>query len=179
MKFSNSGGSRGRVWGARNPPPPPPIRPHACLRLKFMHRQDRISFFNWLIFLMKRKLHFVTKLNSKDASFTSRIEVQGKGQGIITCNHVWWEGVCGEWGRSNLPQKSSTILSEPKFGPTPPPLPPNKKFLDPPLSKMWRKLNLLIIIMQTCYCWENQNPSHQRISFQATKILQLISHNKS
>ena len=31
---------------------------------------------------MKRKLHFVTKLNSKDASFTSRIEVQGKGQGI-------------------------------------------------------------------------------------------------
>ena len=29
--------------------------------------------------------------------------------------------------RSNLPQKSSTVLSEPKFGP------PNKKFLDPPL----------------------------------------------
>ena len=26
----------------------------------------------------------------------------------------WWEGV---WGKSNLPQKSSTVPSEPKFGP--------------------------------------------------------------
>ena len=160
-------------------PPPPPIRPDACLRLKFFHRQDRIYHFltGWF-FLMKRALHFVTKINSKDASFTSRIEVQVKGQGIIPYNHVWWEGVWGEWGRSNFPQKSSTILSEPKFGPTPPPPTPNKKFLDPPLSKVWRKLDLLIIIMQTCYRWENQNPSHQRISFQATKILQLVSHNK-
>ena len=49
---------------------------------------------------MKRALHFVTKLNSKDASFTSRIEVQGKGQGIITCNHVWWEGVWGSEGEA-------------------------------------------------------------------------------
>ena len=30
------------------------------------------------------------------------------------CNRDWWEGV---WGRSNLPQKSPTVLSEPKFGP--------------------------------------------------------------
>ena len=30
--------------------PDPPIRPDACLRLKFLHRQDRISLFNWLIF---------------------------------------------------------------------------------------------------------------------------------
>ena len=29
----------------------------------------------------------------------------------------WWEG---GWGESNLPQKSSTVLSEPKFGPPPP-----------------------------------------------------------
>ena len=177
MKFSNSGGSRGRVWGGQGIPP----HPLSDLTLVWDWNSyiDRIvyHFFNWLIFLMKRKLHFVTKLNSKDASFTSRIEVQGKGQGIITCNHVWWEGVWGEWGRSNLRQKGSTILAEPKFGPTPPP--PNKKFLDPPLSKMWRKLNLLIMIMQTCYCWENQNPSHQRISFQATTIIHLISHNKS
>ena len=27
-----------------------PIRPDACLRLKFLHRQDRISLFNWLFF---------------------------------------------------------------------------------------------------------------------------------
>ena len=27
-----------------------PIRPDTCLRLKFLHRQDRISLFNWLFF---------------------------------------------------------------------------------------------------------------------------------
>ena len=43
-----SGGSRGRVQGLRTPPPP--IGPDACLRLKFLHRQERISLFNWLIF---------------------------------------------------------------------------------------------------------------------------------
>ena len=43
-----------------------PIRPDACLRLKFLHRQDRISLFNWLIFLMKRALRFATKLNCRD-----------------------------------------------------------------------------------------------------------------
>ena len=26
------------------------LRPDACLRLKFLHQQDRISLFNWLIF---------------------------------------------------------------------------------------------------------------------------------
>ena len=44
----------------------PPIRPDACLRLKFLHRQDRISLFNWLIFLMKCALHFATKPHSRD-----------------------------------------------------------------------------------------------------------------
>ena len=47
----------------------PPIRPYACLRLKFLHRQDHhnfISFFNCLIFFMKYALHFATKLNSRD-----------------------------------------------------------------------------------------------------------------
>ena len=48
-------------------PSSPPIRPDACLRLKFLHRQDRISLFNWLIFfLMKQELHFATNLNSRD-----------------------------------------------------------------------------------------------------------------
>ena len=43
-----------------------PSRPDACLRLKFLHRRDRISLFNWLIFLMKGTLHFATKQNSWD-----------------------------------------------------------------------------------------------------------------
>ena len=49
--------------------PDPPIRPYACLRLKFLHQQDHhnfISFFNCLIFFMKCRLHFATKLNSRD-----------------------------------------------------------------------------------------------------------------
>ena len=45
---------------------PSPIRPYACFRLKFLHRQDRIPFFNWLVCLMKRALDFATKLNSRD-----------------------------------------------------------------------------------------------------------------
>ena len=32
-----------------------------------------------------------------------------RGQGIITCNRDRWQGVWGVWGRSNLPQKSSTV----------------------------------------------------------------------
>ena len=43
-----------------------PIRPDTCLRLKFLHWQDCLSLFNWLIFLMKHALHFATKLNSRD-----------------------------------------------------------------------------------------------------------------
>ena len=41
----------------------PLIRPDACLRPEFLHRQDRKSPRNWLMFLMKRALHFATKLN--------------------------------------------------------------------------------------------------------------------
>ena len=52
------------------PPPPspasPPNRPDPCLRLKFLYRQDSISLFNWLIFLIKRALHFATKQHSRD-----------------------------------------------------------------------------------------------------------------
>ena len=80
------------------PSPLPPFRSEICLRLKFLHRQDRVSLFKWLIFSMKRELHFATKLNfrdiqrnlylqsllpslregcSKGSSFTSRIQVHG------------------------------------------------------------------------------------------------------
>ena len=40
---------QGRVRGLRTPPFAP-IRSDACFRLKFLHRQDRISLFNWLVF---------------------------------------------------------------------------------------------------------------------------------
>ena len=46
--------------------PPPPIRPDTCLRLKSLLRQDCISLFNWLNFLMTRVLYVATKLNSRD-----------------------------------------------------------------------------------------------------------------
>ena len=41
------------------------MRPDACLRLKFLHRQDRITLFNGF-FLIRRALDFATKLNSRD-----------------------------------------------------------------------------------------------------------------
>ena len=36
------------------------------LRLKLLHRQDHVSLFNWLIFLMKQAWHFPTKVNARD-----------------------------------------------------------------------------------------------------------------
>ena len=76
----------------------PPLSDLTTLKLKFLHQQNRISLFNWLIFLMKRAWHLPTKLNSRDikkcncfwvpsydlfvparkAVFTSRIQVNGK-----------------------------------------------------------------------------------------------------
>ena len=55
------GGSRGGGGGRTLP-----SRTDACLRLKFSHRQDRVSLFNWLMYLMKRALHFATRQNSWD-----------------------------------------------------------------------------------------------------------------
>ena len=38
--------------------PNPSVRPDACLtETDILHRQDRISLFGWLIFLMKRELY--------------------------------------------------------------------------------------------------------------------------
>ena len=39
-------------WRIQGEGPDTPIRPDACLKLKFshQHRQDHISLFNWLIF---------------------------------------------------------------------------------------------------------------------------------
>ena len=66
---------------------------------------------------------------SKGASFMSRIQVHGKGPGNYNVQPRLVRGglTGGVWGRSNLPKKSSTVVSEPNFGPS------NQKFLDPPL----------------------------------------------
>ena len=117
--------------GSCPPPPPrsaPSIRPDACLRLKFLHRQDRIFLLNWLIFLMKRALHFATKLNSRDIEKCNCF-----GYPPMICVTATGGRECG--GEVTCHEKSSTVLSEPKFGPPPPhPHPaPDQKFLDPPL----------------------------------------------
>ena len=61
--YTYSGESRGRVRGIRTPISDLTL---TTLRLKFLHRQDRISLFNWTIFTMKRAWHVSTKLNSRD-----------------------------------------------------------------------------------------------------------------
>ena len=61
-----------RIQGEVPGDPDAPIRPDACLRLKFLHRQDSISLFNGLIFFMKRALHFATKLNYRDIQKCNR-----------------------------------------------------------------------------------------------------------
>ena len=106
----------------------PQIRSDACLRL-----------INWLIFfLMKRALHFSTKLNSRDIK---------KCNGFLVPSYDLFASVFSQSSiflangdrrseiekhvivsvRSDLSQKSSTVFSEPKFGL------PNQIFLDPPL----------------------------------------------
>ena len=87
---------------------------------------------------MKRALHFSTKLNSRDIK---------KCNGFLVPSYDLFASVFSQSSisrangdrrseiekhvvvsvRSDLPQKSSTVLSEPKFGP------PNQIFLDPPL----------------------------------------------
>ena len=54
--IQNSGGSRGGAGCSG-----PSIRPDACLRLKFLHQQDRISLFNWLVFFNKTRFAFCHK----------------------------------------------------------------------------------------------------------------------
>ena len=51
------------------------------------------------------------------------------GQGIITCNHEWWEGVCGGGGNVIATKKVRQPFLNQSWD-----LPPNQKFLDPPLG---------------------------------------------
>ena len=109
----SSGGSRGRVRGSGPP--------KSDLTLVW----DLLT--GWF-FLMKRALHFSTKLNSRDIkkcngfvvpcydlfasvfSQSSIFRVNGDRRSEIE-KHVVVSV------RSDLPQKSSTVLSEPKIGP--------------------------------------------------------------
>ena len=75
------------------PRPAPSIRPDVCLRLKFLHRQDCIFLLNWLIFLMKRALHFATKLNSRDIE---KCNCFIWAPSYDLCNYDWWRECGGE-----------------------------------------------------------------------------------
>ena len=106
--------------GSRGSGLPSPIRPDACLRLKFLHWKDHISLFNWLIFLLKCTMHFATILSSRDIK---NVIVFGYPPMIcsplITKQYFPCHRLRNKLSslRSNLPQESSTVPSAPKFGP--------------------------------------------------------------
>ena len=99
------------------------------MRLKFLHRHDHISISTaWLMFLMNRALHFATRLNSRDiqkfncfwvpsddlfASARKAVFPEPTPTGV----HRLKNTLSSQSVKSNLPQKSSTVLYEPKFGP--------------------------------------------------------------
>ena len=60
--FSCSSRHSGRVGS----PDPAPYQTLSLFENAILTSTDRISLFNWLIFFMKRGLHFATKLNSRD-----------------------------------------------------------------------------------------------------------------
>ena len=82
----------------------------------------------WLMFLMNRALHFATKQNSRDiqkfncfwvpsddlfASARKAVFPEPTPTGV----HRLKNTLSSQSVKSNLPQKSSTVLYEPKFGP--------------------------------------------------------------
>ena len=117
------------------------IRPDTCLRLKSLQRQDCMSLFNWLNFFMKRVSYFATKLTSSDIQKRDCLWVPSYDLFALLAKQ--YSRANGDWlsqiekhivvsafsltsgrglGKSKLPQKSSTVLSEPKFGPSPTPM---------------------------------------------------------
>ena len=80
--------------------------------------RGRLCFFSWSTITAQEEN--VPRVHP----FTSRIQVHVRGQGFITCNRDWWEGVWGEV--ICLKKVQQSILNQ-----SPPP--PYQKFLDPPL----------------------------------------------
>ena len=115
------------------------------LRLKFVHRQDRITLCYWQIF----KVHYILPLNYILGILKNVIafgyppmicsplltkQYTVRGQGIITCNRDRWHGVCGVWGRSNLPQNVQQSFLNQSSDPHPP----------PPIKNSWIRLWIII-----------------------------------
>ena len=109
----------------------PPIRSDACLKLKLLHWQDHISLSNWLIFLMKRRLHFPTKLNPRAIQkcnyfWVSSWSVCLCSQSSISCTN---RESCSQIEKHvvvsafSAGQKRFNSHSEPTFGPPQPKVP--------------------------------------------------------
>ena len=92
---------------------------------------------------MKRALHFATKIYSRDIQNCRCVSVLSYRKAVfpaLTATGVQIEKHVIVSGSSNLPQKSSTVLSEPKFGS------PNQKFLDPPLKRVVKWWHTKVIV---------------------------------
>ena len=129
--------------GIRRLGPPPP--PYLALVWDWNSCIDRIVYHFWTgwFFLMKRALHFATKLNSKDNQkfncfwvpsydlfASARNAVHGRGPRNY---NVQPRLVGGDVGWSNLPQKVQQPFPNQSL-PPPPPLPQSKLPVDPPLQ---------------------------------------------
>ena len=131
-KGINSVADPGGGSGGSGSPHPAPFRLDVCLGLKFFTSTLTGSYTTFeLVDFFLLTLHFATKLNSRDIQKCNTLWfVRLCSQSSISCansarvhrlRNTWsslWEVICHN--------KSSTVLSEPKFGPS------NQKFLDPP-----------------------------------------------
>ena len=127
--------TRGRV--RRLGPPPPP---YLALVWDWNSSIDRIVYHFWTgwFFLMKRALHFATKLNSRDNQKCNCFWVPSYDLFASARNAVHGRGprnynvqprlVGGDVGWSNLPQKVQQPFPNQSLDPPPPPHSPNQKF---------------------------------------------------
>ena len=140
-RWYSSLGGRGEGGGVRRLGPPPP--PYLALVWDWNSCIDRIVYHSWTgwFFLMKRALHFATKLNSKDNQkfncfwvpsydlfASARNAVHGRGPRNY---NVQPRLVGGDVGWSNLPQKVQQPFPNQSL---PLPLPQSKLPVDPPLQ---------------------------------------------
>ena len=81
------------------------------LAKQYFPRQRRPAFTDWETRSRLCFLSWSTIMHPLGVEFKYTV----RGQGIITCNRGWWEGVRGGCrGEVICPQKSSTFISEPK-----------------------------------------------------------------
>ena len=123
----SSGGSRGGSGGSG-----PPYQTWRLFETEILTSTWSYITFNWLIFLMKHALHFATKLNSRDIQKCNCFWVPSYDLFAFARKAVFPAGNGDRRSqiekhvavsvRNNLPLKSSTVLSEPKFGSPPPPI---------------------------------------------------------